>query len=167
MLVGVKSFLPPEGGATHLAGVLADATIRNLSRHHMERPYLSKVYGADHLLKGISPACVDFFVMFSSITAVFGSQGQANYAAANSCLDGMAAARLHLGHQVLSIQWGAWSDAGMAVEKDAVAHFQNLGYGALSNELGVSILCHVLRARGGVVAASPFDWPAFLKKLHE
>jgi hypothetical protein len=107
--------------------------------------------------------------MISSVTAVFGSPGQANYAAANCCLDGMAAAHLHRGRRVFSIQWGAWSEVGMAVEKDAVSHFIDLGYGALSNELGVSILDHVIRAHGAVVVGSPlsFDGSFFIQKFSE
>ena len=52
--------------------------------------------------------------LFSSISALFGNQGQANYAAANSVLDAMAARLRHVGQSGCSIQWGPWAMAGMA-----------------------------------------------------
>ena len=49
-------------------------------------------------------------MMFSSVAAVFGSRGQADYAAANENLS--TAALRHLPDGVV-IHWGAWNDMGM------------------------------------------------------
>ena len=55
-------------------------------------------------------------VLFSSITALLGAPGQANYCAANAALDSMAASAQATGVAVVSVQWGAWSGAGMAAK---------------------------------------------------
>lgn len=53
-------------------------------------------------------------LLFSSISALLGSSGQANYASANSSLDFIARARRRIGVDNCSIQFGPWSESGMA-----------------------------------------------------
>ena len=80
-------------GFIHLAAVLDDATLPNLTLGHLERSYGAKVWGARHLhscLAQPSVAILDFTVLFSSISALLGSPGQGNYAAANAALDAHA-----------------------------------------------------------------------------
>eukprot|EP00966_Prymnesium_polylepis_P319638 7376072-Prymnesium_polylepis.1 len=57
---------------------------------------------------------VSSFVLFSSVSAVLGGAAQANYAAANICLDAVSAYRSMQGTVSASVQWGAWAEVGMA-----------------------------------------------------
>ena len=72
-------------------------------------------------LLGDSEASV---LLFSSTSALFGSPGQGNYAAANAVLDSMAHKLCFEGHRARTIQWGPWAEAGMAVETNAVARLK-------------------------------------------
>jgi myxalamid-type polyketide synthase MxaC len=76
-----------------------------------------KVLGAWHLHELIGNEPLDFFVLYSSVAALVGSPGQANYAAANSFLDGLAALRHGRGQPALSINWGPWSEVGLAAAR--------------------------------------------------
>ena len=57
---------------------------------------------------------LQFFLLTSSVSALVGSPGQANYAAANAALDAFAAYRLTQGRVCRSLQFGAWQESGMA-----------------------------------------------------
>lgn len=89
--------LPPIGGIAFGPLVLQDVMLKNMDLQMMEMVLKPKVEGARILHEKFSdPASsnpLDFFVMFSSIVAVMGNPGQANYSAANCYLQALAQRR--------------------------------------------------------------------------
>ncbi|PSK38495.1 L-2-aminoadipate reductase [Elsinoe australis] len=79
----ISSVLPPIGDVASGAMVLRDTTLRNMSLEDMQQVCRPKVLGTSHLDKLFSGSDLEFFIAFSSLTAVTGNPGQANYSAAN------------------------------------------------------------------------------------
>jgi microcystin synthetase protein McyD len=123
--------MPPLAGVLHAAGMLADALLKQQGPEHWQPVLAAKMQGALNLFQLCAPAKLDFFVLFSSIVSIGGSVGQANYALANGLLDGLARRWSQQGLPVLSINWGAWLDTGMARRAEArgVEFLQRLSTG--------------------------------------
>jgi acyl carrier protein len=101
-------------GVIHAAGVLDDHLLLNLNAESFQRVLAPKALGAWNLHSLTADLPLDFFITFSSVASVLGSPGQANYAAANAFLDGLAHDRRSRGLPCLSINWGPWAEIGMA-----------------------------------------------------
>ena len=98
---------------------------------------------------------------FSSVAALLGSAGQAPYASVNGGLDGLAAASAHTGTPSASLQWGAWSGAGMAVRNTATAdRVARLGMGMITPAAGLAALQTLMGhpEMPAVTIAVPFLW---------
>ena len=99
-------------------------------------------------------------MLFSSIASVWGSQGQAHYAAANQSLDDLAHRRHAEGRPALSINWGPWADGGMATPQ-ATAQLQKIGIGLLDPAAALSGLGAALIAGRTQTIIAQVDWSEF------
>ena len=80
-------------GIWHAAGVLADALLQKQTAVGLASVYAPKAQGAWLLQAGSSTAPLKACTLFSSIAALFGLAGQANYSAANASLDALSSYR--------------------------------------------------------------------------
>ncbi len=113
----------PLKGIFHLAMVIDDAPISSLDRARMHQVLAPKAHGAWLLHEGTRDLPLDCFVMFSSISSIFGNAAQANYAAANAFLDSLAYHRRANGLPALVINWGALGGEGYVARNERVAEF--------------------------------------------
>jgi acyl transferase domain-containing protein/NADPH:quinone reductase-like Zn-dependent oxidoreductase/SAM-dependent methyltransferase len=77
----------PLRGVFHLAMAIDDAVLSKLNRDRMAAVIGPKAVGAWLLHEATREMSLDCFVMFSSISSVFGNPAQGNYVAANAFLD--------------------------------------------------------------------------------
>ncbi|MBL8972725.1 MAG: SDR family NAD(P)-dependent oxidoreductase, partial [Myxococcales bacterium] len=131
----------PLRGVVHAAGVIEDGLLVAQTAAGIARVFAPKVLGAWHLDALTAEAELDFFVLFSSLAGVLGSAGQANYAAANCCLDALAQLRRGRGRPAQSLQWGAWADGLAAGLGERLGR---VGMGVLAPAQGVALLAEAM-----------------------
>ncbi|MFJ8630362.1 type I polyketide synthase [Streptomyces sp. NPDC093568] len=129
----------PLTAVVHTAGVLDDGVLDRLTPDRFAEVYRAKTTGALHLDALTRDHDLSAFVLFSSVSGTLGNPGQANYAAANTVLDALAARRRAEGLPAVSIAWAAWRGAGMAAGLDD-AHGRRSGLGGLDPELALTAL---------------------------
>ncbi|MEV4123572.1 HAD-IIIC family phosphatase [Nocardia sp. NPDC049707] len=98
----------PLAGVVHAACVLDDSTVGSLTPEQLDSVLRPKVDAAHHLHELTADRELSIFVLFSAAGGLFGTPGQANYAAANSYLDALALRRRARGLPAQSLAWGAW-----------------------------------------------------------
>ncbi|NMO37737.1 SDR family NAD(P)-dependent oxidoreductase [Streptomyces sp. GMY01] len=147
----------PLRAVVHTAGVLADATVAELTHGQLATALRPKADAAWLLHELTAGRPLDAFVLFSSAVATAGVPGQANYAAANTFLDALAAHRRALGLPAVSLAWGLWEATGAMTGHLGTADRVRLarhGVGPVATEPGLDAL---LRAERPHTVVSPLD----------
>ncbi|MEU8434174.1 type I polyketide synthase [Streptomyces sp. NPDC029216] len=109
----------PLTAVVHAAGVLADGTVESLTAESLHRVLRAKAGGAVNLHELTRGHTLSAFIQFSALAGTIGTAGQANYAAANGFLDGLAAQRRASGLVGTSLCWGWWEQSsGMTGDLD-------------------------------------------------
>ena len=160
----INASAAPLAGVIHAAGVLDDGVLVGQTAERFARVFAPKVAGAWNLDQATRSSSLDFFVLFSSLAAWLGSAGQANYAAANSLLDALAADRHSRGLPATSIAWGPWAEAGMAagLGEAGKRRFAAAGIELIPPQDGLAALGRLLDQLEPDVAVLPVDWAKFL-----
>ncbi|OBI04335.1 polyketide synthase [Mycobacterium sp. E2462] len=150
----------PLRGVIHAAGVLDDGLLSSLTPQRVDTVLRAKVDGAWHLHQLTRDLDLSAFVVFSSMAGIVGTPGQANYAAANSFLDGLMAHRHALGLPGLSLAWGLWERASAMTahlgDRDK-ARMSKLGLAPLSTERACASFDAALLGDHPVVVAARVD----------
>jgi acyl transferase domain-containing protein/NADPH:quinone reductase-like Zn-dependent oxidoreductase/SAM-dependent methyltransferase/acyl carrier protein len=149
----------PLRGVFHLAMAIDDAVLSQLNRDRMASVIRPKAIGAWLLHEATREMPLDCFVMFSSVSSIFGNPAQGNYGAANAFLDSLAHHRHALGLPALTINWGVLGGEGYVARNQRVAEFlAKQGTTELSPGEVISILESSLRTASTQVAAIRVDW---------
>ncbi|MBY5926532.1 MULTISPECIES: type I polyketide synthase [unclassified Halomonas] len=158
---------PPLKGVVHAATVIDDGLIRHLDRERIERVLAPKIQGARHLDALTQGLDLHLFVLYSSATTLFGNPGQANYVAANTWLEALAARRRRNGLPAICVCWGAIEDVGFLARhtrtRDALQ--ERLGGSALRSSQALELLGRLLEQDRSGIGALELDWHALARFL--
>ncbi|WP_398898934.1 type I polyketide synthase [Streptomyces sp. 3211.6] len=155
----------PVRGVVHAAGVEQLNALMAGSAEEYARVLAAKVEGARHLDALFSEPSrageLDAFVLFSSISATWGSGGQGAYAAANTYLDALAQWRQARGQVATSVAWGPWGGSGMATGRVIAEHLRERGLLVLEPSRAMAALERALAAGEACVAVADVAWAHF------
>lgn len=161
----IQGNMPQLGGVIHAAAVLDDHTLLEQSAESFHTAFAAKALGAWNLHTACAHKNLDFFVMYSSVAALFGSAGQGNYAAANALLDALAHARFRRGLPGMTIQWGPFSEVGMAAARDGgIERLTERGAASFTPDEGLALLARLFehpRPVTGLVRFNLRRWVEF------
>ena len=165
LLQRIRTELPPLAGVAHLAGVLDDALLSQQNLDRFRTTLAPKAFGACHLDRLTREDDLDFFLVSSSVSSLFGSPGQANYAAANALLDGLVAQRRAQGLPATGINFGPWAQGGMASSEAAVANISAQGLIPLEPSAALSAMAEVVANGTGQATVLKANWQRAAKVL--
>ena len=164
----IQRELPKLAGVIHGAAVLDDASIPTMDMTRFARVFNPKAQGAWNLHEAtvVAGAELDFFLMLSSISAVFGVIGQLNYAAANFFQDSLAQYRRQQGHPATSVNLGLLGQyAGMSKsendERNVVTLLESHGMLVMSLTDVLAKLEAALLQQPVQRMTAKFDWSRF------
>ena len=148
----------PLRGVAHLAAMLDDGLLAQQTPARLRQVMAPKGLGALHLHMLTRALPLDFFVLYASGSGLFGSPGQANYAAANTFLDALAHHRRAVGLPALSVDWGLFAEVGLsAAQENRGARLVSRGTQSMSLEQGLAALTRLLEGGAVHAAVMPFD----------
>jgi non-ribosomal peptide synthase protein (TIGR01720 family) len=135
----------------HLAGTLREAAVAALDDGQVSQALRAKALGAAVLHEVLAARPDVEIVHFGSANGFFGGAGVAAYAAANSMLDGLAAARRGQGGACRCLHWSMWDELGMSQGYAMKALSAARGFAPLTSAQGLDSLCVALAIDAGSV----------------
>ncbi|WP_103566322.1 type I polyketide synthase [Actinomadura rubteroloni] len=144
----------------HAAGTLDDAIVESLTPERLATVLRPKADAAwnFHRLVPETP-----LFLFSSVSGVLGTPGQANYAAANTFLDALAQHRRANGLPGASLAWGLWAETGAMTGTLSDADLARLGRGGilpLTAEQGLALFDVAVASDAALVVPARLDLAA-------
>ena len=165
LLEWIRAELPPLAGVAHLAGVLDDALLSQQSMERFRTTLAPKAFGACHLDRLTRDDDLDFFIVSSSVSSLFGSPGQSNYATANALLDGLVAQRRAQGLPATGVNFGPWAQGGMASSDAASANISAQGLVPLEPSAALGALAELVANGTGQATVIKANWQRAAKVL--
>lgn len=161
----IEQTMPPLRGIVHAAGILDDRSLLEMDSDRLLHVMAPKVMGAYHLHSLSQNMHLDFFILYSSVASLLGAPGQANSAAGNAFLDGLAHARRRAGLAGTSIHWGPFTDIGQdGPHSEHEQRLSHRGIEGISSAQGLFALSKLLerpRAEVAILRLSLHQWLDF------
>ncbi|GAB1818703.1 type I polyketide synthase [Herbidospora sp. RD11066] len=149
---------PPLTAVLHAAGAAQATALCDTTLDELADLAAVKTAGTVHLDELTGD--LDAFVLFSSVSAIWGSGLHPGYAAVNAFLDALAENRRARGLAATSVAWGPWDGDGMS-DQEGKAQMVRRGLRLLDPSLGIRALAQALDAGEDLLTVADVDWAAF------
>jgi acyl transferase domain-containing protein/acyl-CoA synthetase (AMP-forming)/AMP-acid ligase II/surfactin synthase thioesterase subunit/NADP-dependent 3-hydroxy acid dehydrogenase YdfG len=151
----------PVRGVVHAAGENRYSRIVEMPADQVAEALRTKVSAAWTLHALTRDRPMDLFVLFSSVSVIWGSVDLACYAAANAFLDALAAHRQALGLPATCIDWGPWSSVGMIADGGLETQMTRLGLRLLAPERCLGVMEGLVASGSANAVVMDLDWSNF------
>jgi NAD(P)-dependent dehydrogenase (short-subunit alcohol dehydrogenase family)/acyl carrier protein len=165
ILGDIEARMPPLRGILHTAGVLEDGALLNQSIERFRRVFGPKMLGTWNLHQHTQKKKLDFFLLYSSLSALLGPPGLSNYVAANTFLDALAHYRRNMNLPATSINWGLIADKGMASKAQSAGRVEEQGVIGMSASTYESLLVRALRAQWEQMGLAEVNFRAWRERF--
>ncbi|SDP98143.1 type I polyketide synthase [Lentzea jiangxiensis] len=125
-------------GVVHAAMVLDDRPLTELDDDAFMTAVAPKVRGAVHLDELTGD--LDFVVLYSSYSALWGLINQSNYNAGNGFLEAVVRRRRREGKPGIALQWGAIGDTGYVARENIGEQLSLLGSAPITSRMALDAL---------------------------
>lgn len=146
-------------GIFHGAMVLDDAFMKDLDEERFLRVMNPKVLGAINLHNALGSCPLDFFLCFSSISALIGNIGQGNYVAANAFLDNFSHWRNAQNLACTSLNLGVLAEVGVVSRNEHVGQMMDgAGIKGFDTQTALRMLDYILSEKPAQISFFDVDW---------
>jgi NADPH:quinone reductase-like Zn-dependent oxidoreductase/SAM-dependent methyltransferase/aryl carrier-like protein len=159
VLAEIDRKMPPLRGIFHAAMASDDGILLQLNKDRIRQVTASKVDGTWNLHSLTLDKQLDYFFLFSSLSSLVGTRGQANYVAANTFLDTFAYYRRSLGLPAISINWGTLAEVGyFSSHQELAESLRSKGVIELSPDQAIEALSRMLQRNPIQMGVMRMDW---------
>ncbi|MFI8263625.1 SDR family NAD(P)-dependent oxidoreductase [Streptomyces sp. NPDC085665] len=159
----------PLTGVVHAAGAADNGLVQSLTDERLDAVLRPKADAAWHLHELTRDADLALFALYASVGGLVLAAGQANYAAANVFLEGLAAHRRSQGLPATALAWGLWGvRTGLTSELDeAESAMAAQGLPAFSPEGGLALFDEALGRAESTLVPLKVDTQALRARTDE
>lgn len=151
----------PVRGILHAAGVNWFAKVMMLESAEFFNTLKIKISASWELHRHSLQRDLDCFILFSSVSALWGSAELSHYTAANQFMDMLSLYRASLGLPTLSIDWGPWAEVGMSSQPSDKAVLEKLGFALMQPESALTAMETALQSGRPLSLIADINWNQF------
>lgn len=151
----------PLRGVIHAAGVNWFSKIMQMDGKQLHTTLEIKTNATWALHEMTAGRDLDCFVLFSSVSALWGSVELSHYTAANHFLDMLSQYRHAMGLKSCSINWGPWAEAGMSAGPREKEVLSKLGFRLLATKDAIDAMDRVVACSQPLTLIAEVDWNKF------
>jgi acyl transferase domain-containing protein/acyl-CoA synthetase (AMP-forming)/AMP-acid ligase II/surfactin synthase thioesterase subunit/acyl carrier protein len=151
----------PIKGVLHAAGVNWVAKTVDVVPQKLLDSMAIKVSAAWNLHQLTMKDDIDLFVLFSSVSALWGSVNLAHYTASNYFLDALAQLRHQQGKKAVCIDWGPWSEVGMSAKEEETKLLEMLGLNLMTPDQALGCMERLIVNNQPQAVVASFNWNRF------
>jgi acyl transferase domain-containing protein/aryl carrier-like protein len=148
----------PLAGILHAAGIFDPGALIHQTYERLAPVCGPKVLGAWNLHRATRDRPLDFFLLFSSVSALVGARGTGHYAAANAFLDALARQRRYEGLPALSVAWGPWKEDGVIARHGGRQFAQEGALGLLDTRAALSFVPALVASSESHIGVLSPEW---------